>query len=305
MRARRRVRRGPSRQAPDRRGGAPRGTSGAASSSARRSAIRAGYALSRSSSLPHVGRVVAGQAVPGERLEFLAGVGRQARHGLRAGSEQRASRPLSAPRPRPPSPAARRGRPIPSAVGCAGAARGRRPANSDSLQRPQRDHGLVEERRGASTGRRSRWAGRSGPKSTARTCFRRSRLRRTGERFTCTRLAPFDGISISTRARPSRVSNSPRTYAAAAPSRTSGWFVDVRGDDSENRKYMPSSRFVLPSPFGPDRDDQPVGHGVDAGQRVVTEVTQLKPGEAHRGEALRRRASTTPLRAAAPASRGR
>src|SRR5262245_50982363 len=93
----------------------------------------------------------------------------------------------------------------------------------------------------------------SGPKYTARTCRRRSRLRRTVERFTWTRLAPRPGISTSTRTLPaSSVRTSPRAYAGPfASRRTTGSVDEVRGDWRKNRKAIPSSRLVLPSPLGP------------------------------------------------------
>ena len=54
--------------------------------------------------------------------------------------------------------------------------------------------------------------GRSnGPNMIERICLRRSRLRRIGERFTCTLLAPRARTSTSTKTFPPSVRNSPRT----------------------------------------------------------------------------------------------
>src|SRR5262245_6005946 len=101
----------------------------------------------------------------------------------------------------------------------------------------------------------------SGPKYTARTCRRRSRLRRTRDRLTCTRLAPRPGISTSTRTLPaSSVKISPRAYAGPSePRRTIGSLDEVLGDSRKNRNATPSSRLLLPSPLGPATVTSPPG----------------------------------------------
>src|SRR5262245_19814533 len=101
----------------------------------------------------------------------------------------------------------------------------------------------------------------SGPKYTARTCRRRSRLRRTRERLTWTRFAPRPGISTSTSTFPaSSVKTSPRAYAGPSdPRRTIGSDDEVRGDSRKNRNAMPSSRLVFPSPLGPATVIRPSG----------------------------------------------
>ena len=94
----------------------------------------------------------------------------------------------------------------------------------------------------------------SGPKNTARTCRRRSTRRRTGERFTCTRFAPCPGISTSISTRPAR-SRPPRACTPDRP-RPAGPAARSRraAASRKNRKAIPSSRFVLPSPLGPTND---------------------------------------------------
>src|SRR4051812_31981957 len=104
--------------------------------------------------------------------------------------------------------------------------------------------------------------GRSnGPNNTERTCLRRSRRRRTGDRFTCTLFAPFVLTSASTSTLPSRVWNSPRTNPDDAPWRTSGSLALARGLCNAYRKCIPSSRLVLPSPFAPTATSRPSGIG--------------------------------------------
>src|SRR5262245_30906769 len=104
--------------------------------------------------------------------------------------------------------------------------------------------------------------GRSkGPNNTERTCLRRSRRRRTGERFTWTLFAPFVLTSASTSTLPSRVWNSPRTNPDDAPWRTSGSLALARGLCSAYRKCMPSRRLVFPSPLAPTATRSPSGIG--------------------------------------------
>src|SRR6266545_4744430 len=88
-----------------------------------------------------------------------------------------------------------------------------RPANSSWAPGDSRATASARRRRSAdpfATSSASQASRSSGPKNAARTCRRRSRLRRTGDRLTWTLFAPCPGISTSTSTRPPAVSISPR-----------------------------------------------------------------------------------------------
>ena len=278
------------RQRRGRRGAAPPARSGGCSSSRRRSASRARNAPSRSASAPHVRGVRAGQPVAREmRRTPRDAVGARALDRLGARPDQRRARldQLLVPRLDTRGHAGT----VPLLQQAVALAQGAVVGGEQRLPCSGQSAVTASSRNVRRFDGSPITIGRSnGPNSTARTCRRRSRLRRTGERLTFTRLAPCVGISTSTSTAPvQRLELTARVRGVGALTHERRVRGRPAATPSAYRKYMPSSRLVLPSPFGPDRHDQPVGHRFDPRQARGCGSHAARPRRGASGEALRRR----------------
>ena len=145
------------------------------------------------------------------------------------------------------------------------------------LERPQRDHRLVEERAAL---RRVADHDRQVERAEQHRAHLAPQVALAPHRRSVD-LHPARAPARGSRPRPAPCRSRSRTRLARRRRRprrcTSAALAETRGDPSAYSTWMPSSRFVLPSPLGPTNDREPVGQLLELGVLVVAELDAARP----------------------------